>query len=388
MKIASYCQHVLGIGHVHRSLELCRKLAEHYDVTMITGGAPLRLQDESITFLELPGLTMDNHFNNLAPYDARQNLAEVQKQRREILYSFFNSYQPDVFVVELYPFGRKAFRFELDPILEGIAAKKLPSCFTICSLRDILVERHDSDKFEKRALATLNTFFNGLLVHGDPKLIPLDATFSRVAQIQIPMSYTGYVTPQAEKAEQSRIRHELGIQADKGLIVASIGGGNVGAELLYAVVEAFNYLKDDGLQLQIFTGPYAAETVVSELRLSSSNSSSISVDRFSPSFVGWLGAADLAISMAGYNTTMNTLAAGTPALFYPFSRNHEQHLRLSRLAEHVPFAVIAQDSLKADKLALLIQTQLQRKRFTSPFNLDGAVNSRSQIEHWYATTRS
>ena len=32
----------------------------------------------------------------------------------------------DLFIMDLYPFGRKAFRFELDPILHAIREKKLP----------------------------------------------------------------------------------------------------------------------------------------------------------------------------------------------------------------------------------------------------------------------
>jgi predicted glycosyltransferase len=36
MKIACYCQHVLGIGHFHRSLEICKALAVHHDTVMKT----------------------------------------------------------------------------------------------------------------------------------------------------------------------------------------------------------------------------------------------------------------------------------------------------------------------------------------------------------------
>jgi predicted glycosyltransferase len=387
MKIASYCQHVLGIGHVHRSLEICRKLAEHHNVTMITGGIPLQLEETRISFFELPGLKMDTRFNNLTPCSPGQILADVKKLRQEMLYSFFRTFQPDVFLVELYPFGRKAFRFELDPILTAMQKNELPPCLVLCSLRDILVERHDREKFESRTLTTLNTYFDGLLIHGDPDLVALDHTFSKVAEITIPLSYTGYVTPPACTVERSRIRNELGIQADQHLVVASIGGGNVGTELLAAVVEAFYFLNDTRLLLQIFTGPYAPETVISELRSSTRKNSAITVDRFSSSFPKWLKAADLSISMAGYNTTMNTLAAGTPALFYPFSENHEQHLRISKLAERVPFAVLTQNDFKPETLAQQIHNQLLQKRYTAPVNLEGAATTCSIIHQWHAGKR-
>jgi predicted glycosyltransferase len=42
-------------------------------------------------------------------------------------------------------------------------------------------------------------------------------------------------------------------------------------------------------------------------------------------------AADLSISMAGYNTTMNLLACRTPGLLLPFDQNREQRMRLEAL---------------------------------------------------------
>ncbi len=36
MKILVYCQHVLGVGHFFRTLEICRALAGH-DVVLVSG---------------------------------------------------------------------------------------------------------------------------------------------------------------------------------------------------------------------------------------------------------------------------------------------------------------------------------------------------------------
>ena len=38
MRITYYCQHVLGIGHLHRSLEICKAIAVEHQVTLILGG--------------------------------------------------------------------------------------------------------------------------------------------------------------------------------------------------------------------------------------------------------------------------------------------------------------------------------------------------------------
>ena len=68
MKILFYCQHVLGIGHLFRSLAICRALAPH-PVMLVTGGsrvdAPL---PPNVREAALPPLMMDADFSRL--YDA------------------------------------------------------------------------------------------------------------------------------------------------------------------------------------------------------------------------------------------------------------------------------------------------------------------------------
>ncbi|MBM9605525.1 glycosyltransferase family protein [Desulfopila inferna] len=387
MRIAYYCQNVLGIGHFHRSLEICKQLARLHRVTMITGGASLpgSRSDIDISFFQLPGLMMDSRFNNLAPCDSSQTLNETKKLRAEMLYGFFQSYKPDVFLIELYPFGRKAFRFELDPVLESIKKGHLSPCLCFCSLRDILVERHDSTKFENRIIATLNSHFDGLLIHGDQNLISLDQTFSRVSDITVPIAYTGYVTPPVPDLDRVRLRKNLGIEKDTRLIVASIGGGNVGTELLFAVAESLRFIDDKSLSLHIFTGPYASQSVYDSLRNSSDKR--IKVERFTPHFTDWLLAADLSVSMAGYNTTMNILSTGVPSLLYPFSHNSEQSLRIGKLQKMAPLTILKGDELSPDRLAALILGRLAEKRFNPPIRLDGAQITVTIVEQWYQAMR-
>jgi len=381
MKIVYYCQNVLGIGHVHRSMELCRAFATHHDVTMITGGAPLHSQPFQFSHFQLPGLMMDSNFANLAPHDPGRELEEVKNQRRELLLDFFLQNKPDVFLVELYPFGRKAFRFELDPVLEGIRNGDLPSCQVYCSLRDILVERSDQQKFEQRIITSINDHFDGLLIHGDEGFIPLQATFSRMDDISIPFAYTGYVTSETSRKTRIDVRYELGISADTRLLVASIGGGNVGSELLFKVVAAFDLLDDKRYAMKIFSGPYASIDDIK--RLKNLEGDAISVEKFSPHFKDWLMAADLSVSMAGYNTTMDILSTGVPALVYPFNQNQEQALRIEHLEKLVPIKKLNINDLKAEKLAALIKEQQLRRRFDSPISLNGSSNTLQMIEKWW-----
>lgn len=384
MKIACYCQHVLGIGHFHRSLEVCKALAERHETIMILGGPEVTLpeSESNIRFLHLPGIKMDADFSQLLPCDPRQDINQLKQQRQKQLFDFFLSFQPDIFLVELYPFGRKAFRFELDPILEGIGTGTLPSCVRLCSLRDILVEKRDRQKYETRVLKVLNTSFDGLLVHSDPACIPLEKTFSQTKGISVPYRYTGFISPPpAAKEKGQQLRESLGLSENDTLLVASIGGGSVGAELLHATAEAALLLKDmRNLHIHLFMGPYSYPELRQELE--SISSDTITIHNFTSNFQDWLGAADLSISMAGYNTCMNLLSSGVPALLYPFAQNREQRLRVSALATTSPFTLLEPIDLAAITLAEIIRSHLHTHTLKNKtrVRLDGAFKSCEFIE--------
>ena len=65
MRISYYCQHVLGIGHLHRSLEICKAIAVGHDITLILGGPEASIDPEGIKILHLPGLKMDQNFQKM-----------------------------------------------------------------------------------------------------------------------------------------------------------------------------------------------------------------------------------------------------------------------------------------------------------------------------------
>jgi predicted glycosyltransferase len=375
MKIACYCQHVLGIGHFHRSLEICKALAVRHETVMILGGPDVSRPQTTVQFLQLPGLKMDADFSRLIPCREGADLEAIKESRKEQLTRFFTSFQPDIFLVELYPFGRKAFRFELDPILDGIGSGLFAPCLRLCSLRDILVEKEDKQKYETRVLQILDNSFDGLLIHSDPDFIPLSRTFERAESIPVPSRYTGFIAPPSgSKAAGEAIRRKLGLSVTDKLVVASIGGGNVGAELLRAVAEAATLLKDKtDIHFHLLTGMYSDPDLPAELRHSSHGQ--VTIHDFCSNFPDWLEAADLSISMAGYNTCMNLLAAGIPALLYPFAQNREQRMRVTAFVKTAAFILLETGDLAPARLAEQIRENMYRKKRLAQAKLDGAATS-------------
>lgn len=382
MKIVHYCQHVLGIGHFFRSLEICKALKGH-EVYLVTGGPRIDTPlPPHVREVKLPGLMMDRDFKNLFTTDDDRSVDQVKKERRQLLLQLFEEGTPGLFIVELYPFGRKAFRFELDPILQGIRNKELPRSRVVCSLRDILVEKEEFLLYEKRVVSVLNSYFDALLVHADSSVIKLDETFSSTGDIAIPIVYTGFVTPKPVPHARIRFRQQLGIGERELLVVASAGGGKVGFPLLHAVMQAVQFVEiRDSLHLHVFAGPFMSEEEFE--RLKSLSSKRMQVFRFTPDFLSYLAAADLSVSMTGYNTCMNILAAQVPALVWPFSQNREQRLRAERLSRLGTLEAIDDDDLEPTHLATIMgRTLSRRSRAPATIDLEGAANTARWLERW------
>ncbi|QLA17153.1 glycosyltransferase family protein [Desulfolutivibrio sulfoxidireducens] len=358
MKVLFYCQHVLGLGHFMRSLEIMRALAPD-EVVLASGGPPVPVGlPPHVREVRLPALEMDPAFTRLSATDGG-GLDEVKAARRETLFRLFDDVRPDVFFVELYPFGRKAFEFELLPVLRAAREGRFGPVRVVCGLRDILVEKTDREGYEARVLSRLNASFDLLAIHADPALFPLEATFSRAADIAVPVRYTGYVAPgvvparDRSPASDARVRQRLSVGPGRRLIVASAGGGRVGGEVLAAVACALARPEAAALgpvSLRVFSGPYAPDEEFAALEAAVAVLPDARVARFDADFPAVLRAADLSVSLAGYNTVMAVLAAGVRALVRPFDQNREQRLRASRLEHMGLVGLLEPDDLEPARL--------------------------------------
>jgi len=383
MNIILYCQYVWGMGHLVRSLEFARALSDH-DVTLVAGGQEVALNlPDHVDFVRLPTLYMDEMFTTLIPGDSSRTVAQIKQQRKEILDALFEQKQPDVFIVELYPFGRSIFGFELEPLLEDIRTGKFGAVKTVCSLRDILVEKKDPVAYEERVLQKLNRDFDALLIHSDGNLLKLNETFTRVGHINIPVVYTGFISQQADPADGRMLRQELNISAEQKLIVASAGGGRSGFKLLTSVLDACEILRGRlNFRLEVFTGPFMENEEFE--KLAARRAPGTRIQRYTRRFLDYLYAADLSVSLAGYNTCMNLLVTRVPALVYPYSRQREQPMRVDKIKNLLPMKILNEDDVRPDRLNDHMVQLLDQKRIleTLPVDMNGAANSANFLSRW------
>ena len=175
-----HVQWLLGIGHLQRALRIAEALTrEGIAVTLVCGGPPVPglAIDPALTVVQLmPVRARDARFELVD--DAGRPLGdELRAVRRAALLAAFAETRPDAVVIEGFPFARRAFAFELDPL---IAAAREAGSRIVCSVRDIIAMRNDPLR-HRQAIARIRENFDAALVHGDPGFIPFEASFPPAA---------------------------------------------------------------------------------------------------------------------------------------------------------------------------------------------------------------
>ncbi|WP_035693757.1 glycosyltransferase family protein [Azospirillum halopraeferens] len=377
-RIFFHVQHLLGIGHDRRAAAIARALdAAGLAVTVARGGHAVPGVDYGgAEIVPLPpARAADASFKVLLDGAGRPIDDAWREARRTTLLNAFQRARPDLLLVESFPFARRAFRFELLPLIAAARAAGLP---VAVSVRDILVAKPDPVRVEEVVRTVLDSV-DLVLVHGDPALIPLDATFAAADRIAGRIRYTGYVASPPAAAAGADAEANAGDGA--GEVLVSVGGGAVGLPLLRAALAARPLSPAAALPWRLLAGPDVPDADVAALAARArsmavpATAPATIVERARPDFPALLRRCRLSISQAGYNTVLDLLQAGCRALVVPFAAGSEteQALRAGILADRGRLTVVDEATLTPDTLAAGIARALALPPPAPlPLRLDGA----------------
>ena len=367
-----HVQHLLGIGHVMRVAQVARESAAMgLAVTVLSGGGRLGLDWGGAEVRELPvARARDGSFKVLVDDADRPLDAAFHERRRALVLDAFERIQPHVVLMESYPFGRRAFRGELDPLIAA-AHRRPPRVPVLVSIRDILVAKSNPARYAEIA-ERIRRDIDAVLVHGDPSLVGLEESFPAASAIADKLRYTGYVTDaRTTKAEASL----SGV--GRGEVLVSAGGGAVGGVLLRAALNARPLTSVRDRVWRLIAGPNLPQAEFDDL--ASKLSTGVILERFRPDFQSLLWNCRLSLSQAGYNTVLDVLRTGARAVVVPFATGGEteQALRARILAERGLVQVVDAEALSGPEGPGLLAQAIERALASSApklgvLNLDGA----------------
>lgn len=382
-----YCQHSLGMGHLVRSLALAAGLNERFRILFLNGGPlPKKIKTpEGVEMVNLPPLGLDSE-GRLVSRDGRRTVERARASRRRIILETYRAARPQVIFIELFPFGRKKFADELLPLLDEARSARPSASLVCCSLRDILVgKKPHQQKHDERAVAVANSYFDAVMVHSDPSFARLEESLCSHASLRTPVYYTGFVQAVQQESRQraARIRQRQ--------ILVSAGGGLVGETLFRAAIEAYSMLRlTDDVQMKIVTGPFLPEDAWQSLRAAAHGQPGLSLKRFVPDLCAEMQNSVASVSQCGYNTALDILRAGLPALVVPFSEGQEdeQLKRARRLERLSALRVMEQQEMDAARLAAEVRGLLNFTPQKLHLDLDGARNTAHIVESLVQSRRA
>lgn len=332
-RIFIWVQHLLGFGHFARAKTIAEALRDAgHAVTLVSGGVtPVEAVPASVAFVQLPAArAKDEMFDELVDASGRDVDQRWREARRDALIAAFRTAEPDMVITETFPFGRRLLEFELLALLEE-ARRAAQRPKIVSSVRDVL-QRPRKDDRAMAMVARARELYDAVLVHGDPNVLRLEESFVEAAGISARCVYTGYIC--ADVPEHSGARRE---------VLVSAGGGAAGRSLIAAATAARASSRLRADPWTFVTGPLSDPPP---------SDASASVVRSLPDFRARLAGAAVSVSQAGYNTLIETVRAGTPAVVVPFETDREREqltraeafaarglMRLVRAADATPEAL-------------------------------------------------
>ena len=372
-----YCQHSLGIGHLTRSFALATALAQTFRVVFLNGGRlpPGLPVPQGIKVIDLPPLGMDDG-HTLVSRDAAHDVAQAVARRRTLIEAAVQQHRPAVLLVELFPFGRKKFAGEILPMIRLARRQRGGPAKVVCSLRDILVDaRPDQRHHDDRARWITDRYFDAVIVHADPAFARLEESFRPSRPMRTPVHYSGYVVPQRPAVpDTNRAPH----------LLVSAGGGIVGGGLYRTVLQARELLGSP-MSLRIIAGPFLPESEWLALERLTAGQHGVELVRHVPDMVAEMRLARASISQCGYNSALDIVGAGVPALVVPYETpsENEQRTRADRLAALGAMQMLPVAELNPRNMARAIEQLLCFRPRPAALDLQGANHTAQLMARWH-----
>lgn len=351
-RVAFLSCHLSGSGHLARTLALARGVAAAgAEALVISGGRPLPYLDAGgVRLAQLPPVAVAGFdYARLLTGDGAPADAAHMAARAARLTALLRDFAPDVLVTELFPFGRRILAPEFELALEIAQAR---GARVFCSVRDI-PEPPRKPARAAEAAARLRRWYDAVLVHGDAVLAPFSLGWPEAARIADLLAYTGYV---AEALSPPG--------GDPAEVLVAEGGGALGRGLLECAVGAAR-LGARPWRLRVGGADAAAESA----RLAVlAGDAPVTVEPVAADYRARLRTCAASVSLLGYNTAVDLLQSGAPAVVVPMvaAGEREQALRAAAFARLPQFETLDAASLTPQALAAAIERAVARGRSAAP----------------------
>lgn len=375
-RVALYSPDSYGLGHYRRSRRIASAI-----VAAIPDAAVLMLSGSSVAdrfspvprtdIVRLPALTKSETGGYLARSLGLSG-REVIRLRSAIIEAAIASFKPDILIADHRPTGIEG---ELRAALQMLHRTRRPALIAL-GLRDII----DVPTTVRRqwlrdgSYDVIEWAYDEVWVYGRREVFDTVAKYAVPPVSAAKVRYLGYIsdTPPATRPVRRRLPQ----------VVATGGGGEDAFELLSTAMVAHR-LSPTRFQLTVFPGPLMPAAQRRELDSAAADTGrDVTVNHFTERAPAVVAAADCVVTMGGYNSVIESLAASVPCVVVPRVKpRKEQLLRAERMARLGWLDCIHPDELDPQTLLDHVLAAFREPRGAQipPDYLDGLKNMVARV---------
>ncbi len=360
-KIVVYSHDTFGLGNIRRMLAISKAMvdADAQTSLLIISGSPMlhafRIEPR-LDYVKLPCLSRDVHGH----YGARSlplDYEQLLRIRANIIQSTLRHFEPDIFLVDKKPLGVGQ---ELELAFADMR-KRGAGVKSVLLLRDILdtpeVTRQVWHKHDYQG--AIANYYDKLLVVGTRTIfdVPLEYGFSPAVAAKT--EFCGYIGRETGRRSRDVMRQSFGI-SDEPMVLVTAGGGEDGYRLLSAYLSGLETLDSrPTFRSVILCGPEMPAAHRTLIHERAARRSDVLVEEFTDDIMSYMAAADLVVSMGGYNTVCEILTLRKRAIIVPRVQPvQEQLIRAERMSALRLISHVHPDELSPARLMAEVKREL------------------------------
>jgi predicted glycosyltransferase len=383
--ILMYSHDTYGLGHIRRTMAIATHLLGPRINILILTGSPIAGRfsfPDRIDFVRIPGMIKKTNDEYL-PLSIKINPRHALDIRKNIITATAKTFQPHLFIVDKEPLGLKK---EILPTLQWFRRCR-PDTRSILGLRDVMddADTVKKDWKAKKVYAHLEKLYSEIWIYGNRNFYdPIDE-YDISESISQKIHFTGYIPRKIPSKEAVRnITKELGLKDSEKLVVVTTGGGGDGYRVMdtyLAMLESFSHAPP--FKSVLITGPFMPKQERKDV-FKRAKRLGVRTYHFYRQMEKIFAAADIVVSMGGYNTLCEILSQGTISLIIPRETPRQEQIIRARafhrqnLVDYIPWADYALDLLR-DKIFYLLENPSSYREAISQFKLTGIETMRRRL---------
>jgi predicted glycosyltransferase len=358
--ILMYSHDTYGLGHIRRSMAIASHLLGPRVNILILTGSPIAGRfsfPEQIDFVRIPGMIKRTNEEYL-PLSIKINARHALDIRKNIITATVKTFQPQLFIVDKEPLGLKR---EVLPALQWLRRCR-PATRTILGLRDIMDDADTTRREwrDKGVYQILKELYSEIWIYGNRDMYDPVREYAIAEAVSCKVHFTGYIPRKVPTAENVQgIRKEHGLSEEDKLVVVTTGGGGDG----FAVMDTYLRMLETSSGLPPFksiliTGPFMPKSERKGI-YKRSRKLGVRMYHFYRQMEKIFAAADVVVSMGGYNTLSEILNQGTVSLVIPRETPRREQLiraqtfKRRNLTDFIPWDELSPTRLRDQLLGLL-----------------------------------